>query len=250
MLPPRMEWMLRLIGTGIDGQSRSCGVMGSAGRMVLATSPDRRRSPNRARGEPQVCVRADAEGSCRAGRCIPVRDGRRNDVLFELAVTKTWLRQVIVALPLICHSPIAVLSNSCVIWWRLDWAPSTTSFRPSRGTPLSSTTLRTCPAFEWACMMRSSRGRHPCWPASMLPRLTAIYWWRRNTGTPAPGHASAGRHQAGIKAGPYKSPTPGKVCVPGRKPPGRYAIYSLRVFSPASAVEVNGPSKTGMDATI
>ena len=25
-------------------------------------------------------------------------------VLFELAVTKTWLRQVIVALPLICHS--------------------------------------------------------------------------------------------------------------------------------------------------
>lgn len=27
-----------------------------------------------------------------------------NEVLFELAVTKTWLRQVIVALPLICHS--------------------------------------------------------------------------------------------------------------------------------------------------
>ena len=27
-----------------------------------------------------------------------------DDVLFELAVTKTWLRQVIVALPLICHS--------------------------------------------------------------------------------------------------------------------------------------------------
>jgi hypothetical protein len=27
-----------------------------------------------------------------------------NDVLFNLAVTKTWLRQVIVALPLICHS--------------------------------------------------------------------------------------------------------------------------------------------------
>ena len=26
------------------------------------------------------------------------------EVLFELAVTKTWLRQVIVALPLICHS--------------------------------------------------------------------------------------------------------------------------------------------------
>jgi hypothetical protein len=27
-----------------------------------------------------------------------------NDVLFNLAVTKTWLHQVIVALPLICHS--------------------------------------------------------------------------------------------------------------------------------------------------
>ena len=27
-----------------------------------------------------------------------------NDVLFQLTVTKTWLRQVIVALPLICHS--------------------------------------------------------------------------------------------------------------------------------------------------
>jgi hypothetical protein len=28
----------------------------------------------------------------------------QNDVLFNLAVTKTWLHQVIVALPLICHS--------------------------------------------------------------------------------------------------------------------------------------------------
>src|ERR1700682_1565133 len=27
-----------------------------------------------------------------------------DEVLFELTVTKTWLRQVIVALPLICHS--------------------------------------------------------------------------------------------------------------------------------------------------
>src|SRR3978361_11611 len=29
---------------------------------------------------------------------------RDDEVLFELAVTKTWLRQVIVALPLICRS--------------------------------------------------------------------------------------------------------------------------------------------------
>jgi hypothetical protein len=33
---------------------------------------------------------------------MPVAD--ENEMLFELAVSKTWLRQVIVALPLICHS--------------------------------------------------------------------------------------------------------------------------------------------------
>jgi hypothetical protein len=33
-----------------------------------------------------------------------------------------------------------------------------------------------------------------------------------------------------------------------RKKP--FSYYSLRVFSPAGAVEVNGSSKTGVDATI
>ena len=45
---------------------------------------------------------------------LPVMDD--NEVLFELAVNKTWLRQVIVALSLIYHSSYRGVVESCVIF--------------------------------------------------------------------------------------------------------------------------------------
>src|SRR4249920_4264991 len=39
-----------------------------------------------------------------------------HEALFELTVTKAWLRQLIVALPLICRSAYAASSSSCVIF--------------------------------------------------------------------------------------------------------------------------------------
>ena len=56
------------------------------------------------------------------------------ELLFELAVFKAWLRQVIVGLTLICRGCIATLWSSCVTCWacRLAWAASTTCSRLPR----------------------------------------------------------------------------------------------------------------------
>ena len=56
-------------------------------------------------------------------------------VLFELAVTKTWLRQVIVALPLICRGSYRASSSSCATCWAYSsaWATSTMCSRRPRG---------------------------------------------------------------------------------------------------------------------
>src|SRR5271170_2329784 len=75
-----------------------------------------------------------------------------NDVLFNLAVTKTWLQQVIVALPLICHSSyrgVIELSATCWVCPSV-WVPCTTRFSPPRGRRAWSTTPRTCRVFAWA----------------------------------------------------------------------------------------------------
>ena len=112
-----------------------------------------------------------------------------DEVLFNLAVTKTWLHQVIVALPLICHS-----SYRGVVEFIRDLfgvSVSLVSFtmycNPPHGGRLSSTMVKTFRTSGWDCMTRSSRGQHPCWPASMPRRPTAICWKRRNTVTPIPG---------------------------------------------------------------
>src|SRR3954447_12846930 len=87
------------------------------------------------------------------------------DVLFELAVTKTWLRQAVVALPLICRS-----SYRGVMEFLRDllaspsaWAASTTCSRRPRGRRAWSTPNQTSRAFAWACTTRSSKVQHPCW---------------------------------------------------------------------------------------
>ena len=57
-----------------------------------------------------------------------------DEALFELTVTKAWLRQLIVALPLICHSAYrGVVRVHAVIFLACPsvWPPFTTCFRPA-----------------------------------------------------------------------------------------------------------------------
>ncbi len=112
-----------------------------------------------------------------------------DEVLFQLTVTKTWLRQVVVALPLICRS-----SYRGVVEFLRDLLGMPISIGTvhhmlqlatrQRG---SSTMTKTCPVFVWACTMRSFRAQSRCWPASMPHRLIAISWPWRNIATPTPG---------------------------------------------------------------
>jgi hypothetical protein len=96
-----------------------------------------------------------------------------DEVLFQLTVTKTWLRQVIVALTLICRS-----SYRGVVEFLACWAcpsvsvPFIACSSWPRSRRVSSTAAKTCPAFVRACTMRSSRAQCRCWPASMPHRLT------------------------------------------------------------------------------
>jgi hypothetical protein len=68
------------------------------------------------------------------------------EVLFELKVTRRWLRQVILALTLICRS-----SFRGVIEFLLDLV-----------------------RLRWACMTRSSKAASQCSPMSMRRRRTAM----------------------------------------------------------------------------
>jgi hypothetical protein len=112
-----------------------------------------------------------------------------NDVLFNLAVTKTWVHQVIVALPLICHSSYRgviefirhLLGVSVSVGAVHDALQSAARQAGFIKTP------RTCQVFAWACTTRYSRVQCQFWPASMPRRRTAIFWSRNNIATRIPG---------------------------------------------------------------
>ena len=112
-----------------------------------------------------------------------------DDVLFHLTVSKTWLRQVIVALTLVCRSSyrgvVEFLRDLLGMPISIGTVHHVSSRPPAR--PVSSTALKTYRASSWACMMRSSRVQCRCWPASMLHRPTATSWRWRNIATPTPG---------------------------------------------------------------
>jgi hypothetical protein len=111
-----------------------------------------------------------------------------DDVLFHLTVSKTWLRQVIVALTLICRS-----SYRGVVEFLRDLLGVRISIGTvhhvlqSAARQVWSTTIKTYRASLSACMMRSSRVLCRCWPVSMPHRLTAISWLWRTIATPTPG---------------------------------------------------------------
>src|SRR3954462_10595465 len=74
-----------------------------------------------------------------------------DEVLFEVAVTKTWLRQVIVGLTLICRSSYRGVVEFCVTCWACPSvsAPFITCSSWPHGRRAWSTTARICQAFAW-----------------------------------------------------------------------------------------------------
>jgi len=110
-----------------------------------------------------------------------------DEVLFALTVTKTWLRQVIVGLTLICHSSYRGVVEFLRDLLGFSISVGTVHHSRPRGRRTSSTGSRTCQAFGWACTTRSSTVPRPCWPASMPTRPIATYWLRSSVATPTAG---------------------------------------------------------------
>jgi hypothetical protein len=112
-----------------------------------------------------------------------------DEVLFEVAVTKTWRRQVIVGLTLICRGSYRGVVEFLrdLLGVSISVGTFTKCLNGPHSRRASSTTTRICQAFAWACTMNSSRAQCPCWPASMPHRLIAISWLRRNIAMPIRG---------------------------------------------------------------
>jgi len=99
-----------------------------------------------------------------------------HEVLFEVAITKAWLRQVIVGLTLICRSSYrgvidflrdmlgVLISVGCV--HDVLQAATRQAGVINHEQDLSGIRVR--------LQMRSSRAPRPCWPASMPSRRVAI----------------------------------------------------------------------------
>jgi hypothetical protein len=165
-------------------------------------------------------------------------------VLFELAVSKAWLRQIIVALALIGRSSYRgiveflrdllgiAISIGCV--HDVLQAATRQARAINQGQDLS--------AFGSACMTRSSRVRHRCWPASMRPRPTAIFWPRKTVATRTPGACTCSTLLRRDYGPPTPLPMPGRACVPGRGPPG-VSCPAMATCSTSSASARGWPTR-------
>jgi hypothetical protein len=99
-----------------------------------------------------------------------------NGVLFELAVSQTWLLQLVVALVLICRSSFRGVVEFLrdLLGYPSASAPFTKCWNGPRTRLARSIANKTCPAFAWACTMKSFKAPCRCWPASMPHRAIAI----------------------------------------------------------------------------
>src|SRR3954454_4098784 len=109
-----------------------------------------------------------------------------DEVLFEVAVTKTWLRQVIVGLTLICRGSYRGVVEFLRDLLGVSIGVSTVHHVLQLATRQAGVVNhdQDRQAFVWACTMKSSRVQCRCWLASMPHRLTAISWPRRSIATP------------------------------------------------------------------
>jgi hypothetical protein len=144
-----------------------------------------------------------------------------DEVLFELAVTKTWLRQVIVGLTLICRS-----SYRGVVEFLRDLLGVPISLGTVHDVLQAATRQASVinhepdlSAFGWACTMRSSRVESPCWPASMPIDLLLSPGGGAASRRRHLGRASARRRQRGLRPD-YTIADAGQGLRAGQRPPG------------------------------
>src|SRR4051812_41258144 len=147
---------------------------------------------------------------------------RDDEVLFELAVTGAWLRQVIVALTLICRS---------------SYRGGVEFLRDLLGLPVSlghvhdvlqAATRQASVVNDEPDLSGIRVGLHDeifqaprrCWPASMRHRPTAISWRRSSTATPTPGACTCSTLRSGGCGPTTPSPMPGGAYAPGSRQPG------------------------------
>lgn len=121
-----------------------------------------------------------------------------DEVLFELAVTKTWLHQLTLSLTLICHSSYRSVVELMRDLLGVSISEGTVHnvHQTALGRPKQSTGTRIYREFASACMTKSSRVPSPCSPASTPVRPTATSLLRSTVAMPTP--SVNFRHQGAI----------------------------------------------------
>jgi hypothetical protein len=109
-------------------------------------------------------------------------------VLFQVQVTKRWLRQVIIALALMCRGSYLGIIEFMrdLLGESSTWAAFTTCSARLRSRP-GSTAARICRAFAPGCTMNFSTAECLFWLASVPNRPPAISWPRSRTAMPTVG---------------------------------------------------------------
>jgi len=112
-----------------------------------------------------------------------------DEVLFEVAVTKAWLRQVIVGLTLICRSSyrgvVEFLRDLLGLPVSLGCVHDVLEAATRQASAINHD--QDLSRIRWACTIRSSTAPRPCWPVSMPSQRIAISWRRSSIVTPTPG---------------------------------------------------------------
>ena len=127
---------------------------------------------------------------------------RPDDVLFYLPVTKAWLRQLVLALVLICHSSyrgvVELLRD--LFDYRIPWGPCTTSCTAPLLRPGESTSSTTSPPSASASSMRSSRRRSRLGGGRCPIHLLLLAESGRASRRRYLGHPAAGTGRPGLRS--------------------------------------------------
>ncbi len=158
------------------------------------------------------------------------------EVLFKVAVTKAWLRQVIVGLALICHSSYRGVVELVRDLLGLSISVGTVHHVLQSATRQASAINRDQDLSGIRVGLHDEilQGATPVLAgvdAASTP--TAICWRRSTIVTPTPGAYTCWMPPCRGSILTIRSPMPGKACAPGRRPPGatRTAIATCSTSS-------------------
>ena len=139
-----------------------------------------------------------------------------DDVLFYIPVTKAWLKQLTLALILICHSSyrgvVELLGDLLDVTICAGTVHNWLHEAPVR--PWPSIAHRICRQFASVCTMKSSRSRNRYWSVSMRRRPIAIFWRVRNIGMPTHGVCTCWRPVRKDSIQTTRSPMRAQDCGP------------------------------------